>query len=204
MILPESSNGFAGLLYPERLLAASGTSSGCNIIAVAEPSAVISIVLHTIYGSSCAQDNPSTLDLITAVEALHKYGVSVQRHLTPETPLLACMTARLRSSSSAPLHFYALAGKYDLYDLAVRASSHLLAVDISDIPLDIVERMGPIYLKRLIVLQLGRQEVLKELLLAPPETHPFTRTCEAEGQATLALTWQLFGAYFIWEMRPGK
>ena len=204
-ILAESSNEFAGLLSAAQLSAASSASGEYGVVPVSELSTVLNIVLHVIYGGSFAPYNTSTDDIVAAVDALHKYGVSVRKHLSVAhgSPLLSDITTQMRTSRSAPLHFYALAGKYDSYDLAARASAYLLAVKLNEVPLDLIDRMGPVYLKRLIALQQGRLDILRDLLAGPPSTHQITPSCSSEDQAALARAWQLVGAYFIWEMRPG-
>jgi hypothetical protein len=47
-----------------------------------------------------------------------------------------------------PLQLYALAAHYDIFDLAVPTSSHLLSFPLSRLSDEMVERMGAIYLKR--------------------------------------------------------
>lgn len=51
-----------------------------------------------------------------------------------------------------PLDLYALAASYDLYDLAVAASSHLLSMTLAMLTDEMAERIGPIYVKRLFFL----------------------------------------------------
>lgn len=63
-----------------------------------------------------------------------------------------------------PLELYALAAHFDLLDLAVQTSPHLLALPLSILTDPIVERMGAIYTKRLFFLHLGRADALKRIL----------------------------------------
>ncbi|KIP09644.1 hypothetical protein PHLGIDRAFT_34294 [Phlebiopsis gigantea 11061_1 CR5-6] len=198
VLLAKSSNNFAGLLSPGSL-ASSPKSEEYTFLSVAESFPVFNIVLHAMYEMPCAALRPSAVEILTALTALVKYGADLQRLSPHGTPLLELATTRL---ADAPAQFYALAGKYDLYDLAVRSSAHLLSARLQDLPIELVDMMGPIYLQRLISLQLGRQDRLKEVLEVPPDKHAPTATCGLADQDALASAWKLVGSYFIWEMRP--
>ena len=55
-----------------------------------------------------------------------------------------------------PLEVYALAAKYDLVNLAKRASSHLMSFELSSISDEMAEKIGARYLKRLVLFHLER------------------------------------------------
>ncbi|KAI6047233.1 hypothetical protein EDC04DRAFT_2887043 [Pisolithus marmoratus] len=101
-----------------------------------------------------------------------------------------------------PLELYALAASYDLYDLAVPTSSHLLSFSLSALTDEMVNRIGAKYLKHLFFLHFGRSDALKRLLLPPPHPHPPTATCDFTEQKKLTRAWALTSAYFAWDARP--
>ena len=196
-ILAASSNTFAHLIDPAAF--ATLAEGRYHVVVVREPSPVLNIILHAIYAISCAQYRPSNAELIAAVDALPAYGLETQKHLARETALFQLLATRLHTE---PLEFYALAGHHGVHDLAALASTHLLGCKIGGISLETADRMGAMYLSKLIALQLVRQDALKTILANPPEPHPFVETCGDEEQASLGRAWQLVAAYLIWEMRP--
>ncbi|KAK0186702.1 hypothetical protein F5146DRAFT_140416 [Armillaria mellea] len=108
-------------------------------------------------------------------------------------------------SSHAPdnaLHLYALAAHFDLYDLAVLASAHLLSVRLFTLTEDMVRRIGAPYLRRLFTLHLGRKEALKRVLITPPRRHHPTLTCSAYSQEQFALDWVINVAQIVSEASP--
>jgi hypothetical protein len=197
LLLAQSSNHFATLIPEAPLL---NPQEQPMIVLIPELMSVLNIILHAVYDLSCAPYAPSDADLIVAIDRLPVYGLSVQKHMAPASVFFEVVAMRLHQM---PIDFYALAGRHDLYDLAVRTSAHLLGYKVDCMPLETVDRIGPIYLKRLIALQLGRQEALKALLAQPPTTHDYSDKCGMEEQSSLARAWWLVAAYFIWEMRPG-
>ena len=199
VMLARSSNGFAWLLSDVPSLLPHCPLQ-FHVAAVPETSPVLNIVLHAVYNKSCAEYEPADADVIAAVDRFGLYGLDVQQHLAPQTALFEFVATRV---PSAPLAFYALAGCYDLNDLGVRASGHLLGHRVRTIPVELVERMGPVYLKRLISLQLARQDMLRVLLVQPPEAHPFDATCGQEEQSALRRAWQLVAAYLIGFLETG-
>lgn len=172
-----------------------------NILPLRLDSTVLNILLHTIYNISAAHYAPSPDAVISAVESLEEYGLSVKTHLAPATPLY---TLFLGTAPHAPIEFYAVAGSYDLYHLAIPISSFLLTFSLASLTDDLVVKMGPLYLKRLFYLHLGRIEALKRLLLPPPQPHVPTATCDFSEQKKLTRAWALASAYLAWDVRPGE
>jgi hypothetical protein len=101
-----------------------------------------------------------------------------------------------------PLDLYALAATYDLYDLAVPTSSHLLSLSLASLTDEMAQRIGPVYVKRLFFLHFGRAEALKRLLLPPPHPHAPTPFCDFTDQKKLTRAWALASAYLAWDARP--
>jgi hypothetical protein len=196
-ILDASLNGFNSLL-PVRLGSApvDGTHS---IVVLPETAEVLNVILHTIYTISCSHFSPS-LDCITqSVDALRKYGISPKSYIAPNMPLYSLILSR---APLYPIELYALASENDLMDLAVAISSHLLSYNLSNLTDKLAVAIGPIYLKRLFFLHLGRNDALKRLLLSPPALHGPTSDCDFIQQKKLTRAWALATAYLAWDARP--
>ncbi|KAJ7283709.1 hypothetical protein C8J57DRAFT_1293340 [Mycena rebaudengoi] len=169
------------------------------VLDIPESSPVLNIILHAIYELSCAQYSPTFDTLVKAVDSMPIYGINPKSHILPSTSLF---TLLLSQAPLFPLELYALAAHYDVYDLAVPTSSHLLAFPLSRLTDVMAERMGPVYLKRLFFLHFGRAEALKRVLLAPPHPHPPTSSCDFQDQKGLTRAWALASAYLAWDIRP--
>jgi hypothetical protein len=170
------------------------------VLTVPERSHVLNIVLHAIYDLSCTQYSPSFDTLVEAVSALKTYGVALKNVITPSSPLYDVL---LTHAIARPLDLYALASQNDLYDLAVATSSYLLSFSLSMISDEMAERIGPIYLKRLFFMHLGRAEVLRSILLPPPHPHTPTSVCAYSQQKNLTRAWTLASAYLAWDAQAG-
>jgi len=195
-ILAASTNGFNSLLplkEPDRPEGAG------NILPLHIDSVILNILLHAIHNMSVVHYAPSPEAVIAAVESLEKYGLSVRTYLTPASPL---STLFLGTAPRAPIEFYATAGAYDLNHLAIPISSFLLSYSLASLTDELVAKMGPLYLKRLVFLSLGRIEALKRLLLPPPQPHEPTANCDFAEQKKLTRAWALASAYLAWDARP--
>ncbi|KAH7924514.1 hypothetical protein BV22DRAFT_501686 [Leucogyrophana mollusca] len=173
----------------------SPNGSAESVITISESSTTLNIILHTIYGLSCAHYLPSYEAVSTAVAALAANEIPVKRFMTPSSPLSDLVLAH------APLHpidAYVLAAKYDLHDLAVPVSSHLLSFDLSSITDEMAKQIGSHYLKRLFLLHYERVEGLKRIIMPPPNSHPPTPTCTSTDQGKLATAWTLATASLVW------
>lgn len=170
------------------------------MIAVRESSEVLNVVLHTIYGISCAQYRPSFDTIATAIASLKTYGIPLREHLTPSTPLFELLMSH---APLVPLQLYTLAASHDLYDLAALTSSYLHSFSLASLTDEMAEDMGPVYLKRLFFLHYGRADALKRILLAPPHPHAPTPQCDFTDQKKLTRAWALASAYLAWDARAG-
>ncbi|KAH9048939.1 hypothetical protein EDB84DRAFT_1556405 [Lactarius hengduanensis] len=195
-IAAASTNGFNSLLP---LKEHSHPEDAGNILPLHLDSIVVNILLHTIYNMSVAHYAPTPDAVISTVESLEEYGLSVKTYLAPATPLY---TLFLGTAPQAPIEFYALAGSYDLHHLAIPISSFLLSYSLASLTDELAVKMGPMYLKRLFYLHLGRVEALKRLLLPPPQPHVPTSTCDFSEQKKLTRAWALASAYLAWDVRP--
>jgi hypothetical protein len=197
-ILSVSTNGFSSLLPLKEQVHPEHAGS---ILAVHHNSIVLNILLHTIYNMSAAHFSPTPEAVIAAVESLENYGLSVQSYMAPASPLY---TLFLGTAPQAPIDFYALSGAYDLQHLAIPISSFLLSYSLASLTDELTVKMGPLYLKRLFYLHLGRVEALKRLLLPPPQPHVPTANCDFTEQKKLTRAWALASAYLAWDVRPGQ
>lgn len=170
-------------------------------VPVPESSSVLNVVLCAIYGISSAQYCPTLDTLSQALSSLKTYGVSLSVVIASNTPLYNVL---LEMAPDHPLDIFALASQYDLYSLAASSSSYLLSLSLSTLSDEMAERIGPIYLKRLFFMHLGRAEVLRSILLPPPYPHIPTSTCDYKQQKNLTRAWTLASAHLIWDARAGK
>lgn len=98
------------------------------VLELSETSTVLNVILHTIYDMSCAHYSPTFETLTTAVRRLPLYGVRPKTRISPSRPLYSLL---LSQAPLYPLELYTLAAQFDLYELAVPTSSHLLAFPLS-------------------------------------------------------------------------
>ncbi|KAG5646589.1 hypothetical protein DXG03_002893 [Asterophora parasitica] len=195
ILLAASDNGFHSLLSPPP----PPSKDQDRIINVPETSAVINIILHTIYDMSCSHYSPSFSQLSTAVKRLPFYGIQPQSYIMTSTPLFTLLHSH---APLCPLELYTLAASFDLYELAVSTSSHLLSFPLSSMSDEMSDAIGPVYLKRLFFLHFGRADALKRVLLPPPHPHPPTEECDFSDQKKLTRAWALASAYLAWDARP--
>jgi hypothetical protein len=181
-------------------LPALSGDAAISIMHVAEPSEVINIILHLIYQIPCEQYSPTFDSIVTVVNALPRYGLRPGDHIVPLKPL---HTLLLSQAPLYPVDIYALASRFDLFDLAQLTSPYVLPYLPWTFSDEIVTRIGPIYLKRLFALYLERSDALKSILLHPLHPHPPTGECDFVEQKTLARSWALSTAYLAWDAQPG-
>ncbi|KAI0329196.1 hypothetical protein GY45DRAFT_1346679 [Cubamyces sp. BRFM 1775] len=166
---------------------------------LSESGDVVNVVLHTMYGFSCTHFHPTLETVEAALDALTKYGVCVQTYAAPYQPLHQLI---LSLAPYRPIETYAIAGQYQLEDLAVTISGHLLSFDLSTITDALATKMGPVYLKRLFLLHQARLDALKSIILKPPESHPTTPGCNPAQHGLLTRAWALATAQFVWDATP--
>ena len=193
-----SGNGFASMLAE---LNSTRVSTQISVINIPEIAQTLNIVLLTIYGKSSADFRPTLEVLLDAVDEFEKFGIDPKRFIQPNLPLFDLVRFHMPLQ---PLRVYSMAGHYDLFDLAVAASSHLLGYKLGSIPDDTCTYMGALYVRRLYDLHISRTEALKKVLVQPPEPHPSTPHCSMMDQTKVARAWALSTAYLIWDVRPGK
>ncbi|KAK0473438.1 hypothetical protein IW261DRAFT_1370316 [Armillaria novae-zelandiae] len=188
-LIEASSNGFDSLL-----------ALGCLLQVVPEHSEQLNIMLHAVYGISCALFQPTIDTILTVVCMLPKYGLQPKNYVAPTLPLFNDIRYRMPTS---PLLTYVISSNYDLAELAVLTSAYLLSLDISTMSEDMVEFINPVYLKRLFDLQRTRMNALKGQLALLPEPHPATPECDFIAQKALTRAWVHSAAHLIWSARAG-
>ncbi|RPD81967.1 hypothetical protein L226DRAFT_528175 [Lentinus tigrinus ALCF2SS1-7] len=170
------------------------------VVPVPHPSEVVNVLLHIIYGLSCAQYLPTLETVEAAVDSLSLlYGVSVAALAAPGMPLFTLIHS---FAPVRPLDAYALAAHHAMEDLAVTISSHLLAYNLARLPDTAAEKMGPIYLKRLFLLHQSRIVALRNILFKPPAVHLPVTGCGQEIQQMMMRAWALAVAQLVWDVLP--
>ena len=172
------------------------------VVAVPQPSTVVNIILHTMYGQSCIHYLP-TLEMVeVALDALaYSYGVPLRPLALPTLPIY---TLLLSFAPFRPLDAYAVAGKHSLEEAAVAISSHLLAYDLARLPDSTAEKMGVLYLKRLFLLHQSRLLELRNILFKAPATHPQTAACDETSQQKMLRAWAFAVAQLVWDVLPSE
>jgi len=169
------------------------------IIDVPESSAILDIIVHILYGISCAKHNPSFDDLEAAINRMPVYGLVPRSLIVPSSPLYELL---LSHAPIYPIQIYSLAGHLGIHELAINTSSHLLSYNLAELTDDLAKRMGAKYLRRLMSLHLNLIESLKSIILQPPHPHPATPECDFFEQKKLSRAWALSASYLVWDSRP--
>lgn len=171
-----------------------------KVIAIPEHSGVLNILLHTFCELSMAEDLSSMEDYSTAVDRLSAYGLSPQDHIQPNKPLFSALLAQAQAHA---IQVYTLAAHYELHELAVRVSAHLLSYYPPDMSDDTAVRMGGRYVCRLLKLHISLVSALRRIVLAPPVAHGASPICDPVKQQELRRAWVLAASYLVWEAKPG-
>ncbi|CAE6472485.1 unnamed protein product [Rhizoctonia solani] len=169
------------------------------IIPLSEDAALLNIILLIVYRLPMERYRPDLQLMCRAMPALVSYGYRLDNLLAPTTEAFRLLIAH---SATHPLVVYALAAGYSLEHLAVASSRNTLGIELSQITDDLAAVMGPIYLRRLFFLHLGRADALKHLLLEPPAGHMPLPHCGPEDQKSLTRAWALAIAYMAVEAKP--
>ncbi|KIK62764.1 hypothetical protein GYMLUDRAFT_490373 [Collybiopsis luxurians FD-317 M1] len=194
IILAASENRFGFLIPPPSM-----QQSTDPVIRVLETSSILNIILHLVYNMPCEQYSPPFKTLSDAVDRLSSYGIHPKAHIVARSPLYNLL---LSYAPTLPIEVYTLAAKHDLLELATLTSPHLLSFDLSKLNDGMVEAMGPVYLRKLFFLHVGRCDALKRLLLQPPQPHSPIPTCTMQQQNYLTRAWALATARLVWDVRP--
>ena len=194
-LLTASSNDFGSLLPPRDM----GIREEC-VLALPETSIVVNIVLHIIYGLSCGVYTPSLETLNGASRALRNYGVLLPFYATRGGQIYELLLAE---APRRPLQTFAIAAENNFEELAVAISPHLLPYGAKDIPDEIAQQAGPLYLKRLFCLREARYDLMRQIIVAPPYPHAPDRNCGPADRQGLSRAWTLAAAQLVWDFRNG-
>ncbi|KAB5595393.1 hypothetical protein CTheo_1070 [Ceratobasidium theobromae] len=190
-ILAVEDAEFPGLPDPQ--------DDGPMVIPVPETACVLNVVLLIVYRLPMERYHPDLPLMCRAMPALVSFGYQLGDLVQPKSEAFHLLMAH---STTYPLVVYALAASYKLEHLAVACSQNTLGIELSQITDDLATVMGPIYLRRLFFLHLGRTDALKRLLLEPPAGHMPMPNCDIENQQSLTRAWALAIAYMAVEARP--
>ncbi|KJA22773.1 hypothetical protein HYPSUDRAFT_40564 [Hypholoma sublateritium FD-334 SS-4] len=159
----------------------------------------LNVILHTLHRTSPAANAPDFDTLVTSIDHMPRYGISPRRFIRPMSLIheLLLSYAPLR-----PLDLYALGAHHKIPSLAVSSSSQLLSWDLTTITDSMAERIGAVYLKKLMLLHVDRNTTLRNIILHSPNPHPSTKECNFNDQRSLTRAWALVIAYLAWEAKP--
>ncbi|EJU06599.1 hypothetical protein DACRYDRAFT_97975 [Dacryopinax primogenitus] len=170
------------------------------ILPLPEPSDVLNVILHFLYHLPCTQFLPTLSTLHAVLNALQAYSIPTYPHSFLSYSLCSLLSPH---SAAQPLYTYALAASANLEGLAIFASRFCLHVPLSEITEPMAALMGPLYMRRLLFLHLGRVEALKRTLASPPAMHPPSASdCDVSDQKRITRAWALATAYLAWGARP--
>ncbi|CAL1707903.1 unnamed protein product [Somion occarium] len=108
-----------------------------DILSLPEDAIVLNLVLHCIYNLSFSHYFPSLDNVLIAVNAMKKYGMPLNRYVARGTALFRQIVSQ---APLQPIEVYMVAAENDLFDLAVEASSNLLAFPLFRIDDDMAAR----------------------------------------------------------------
>ena len=171
-----------------------------EIIRIDCPSQELDIIFHALYGTLITANSVDILIYIKAIDLMPGYGLIPAAVIRSPTPLYNIL---LSQAPLRPIDVYALAARHDLEELAVTVSSHLVSNDLKKISDELALGMGPIYLKRLVLLQRDRFNALKSIVLRPPYPHPPTDQCGLQEQKSQTRVWALATAHLAWNTDIG-
>lgn len=160
----------------------------------------LNIILHLLHNISPAANSPDFDTVVASINHMPKYGMSPQLFIRQTTPFFEFL---LSHAPLRPLDLYALGAFHSIDDLCISASSYLLSYNLANITDQMAERMGAVYLKKLMLLHLERSRALRNIILQTLHPHAATRECSFEDQRKLTRAWALVGAYLVWDGKPG-
>ncbi|KAG8816385.1 hypothetical protein FRC17_000344 [Serendipita sp. 399] len=184
ILLGESNNNFRGYLVDPNTQSLSAAARRFHVTKVIphlvpESSTLFNLILHVFYNFDPTIYKPDLSLIAELLDALPLYGVDVIR---PFSEGKYFFKITLDHAPAAALDTYTLVCRHRLETLAVKCSQYLISVPLHHLTDEHCISMGPVYLRRLVFLHLGRIERLKILLKAPPASHPPSLLCDALDQ----------------------
>ncbi|KAJ7598746.1 hypothetical protein C8J56DRAFT_172944 [Mycena floridula] len=187
ILIAASNNRFGGL------------DSSPYVQPLSDSASTVNIILHLVHDMPLSE-LPTFDTLRAVVHRLPVYGLAPKAYISPTKPLFEHF---LSYAAIDPWEVYALAAIFDIHELAVAASSYLLSSSLATLTDEMAQRIGSVYLNRLVRLHLKRMERLKRLILSPPHLHPQTDSCSSVEQREVISAWTMKAAALAWEANPG-
>lgn len=100
-------------------------------------------------------------------------------------------TLLLRHARSHPFRAYAIAASHNMESVCLLVSQYTLSISLSTLSEADALAAGPLYVRRLAFLHLGRREALKRVVKDPPNGHPPTAACPQRNQDVVPRAWNL-------------
>ncbi|KAG8820069.1 hypothetical protein FRC19_009176 [Serendipita sp. 401] len=210
LLLDNSNNHFDGKLVDPRT---RGTILGTVHLSVkhpqtlqfphlvSEPSQVFNLLLDVLLDQDPVRYQPAPPIISDLLACLTKYGISLDGRFSQQKPFYNFV---LSSAISFPLDTFALVCKYDLEELAIESSRYVLPTPLDQLTDEHCVTMGPLYLRRLILLYQNHNEGLKGLLKAPPNGHEPNGFCDTDSQKNnLEKLWKDAVSELWWEGSGG-
>lgn len=193
-LLSASSSRFAFLLDPYVDQATSQT------IQVTEDAQTLNVMLHVIYNISFHLYSPPLEILLQAIRTFEKYGLTLDMHILPGTPLFEDIVLK---TPCQPLEVYLIAAEYDLFELARAASGYLLSTSLLFLPEAAILRLNVEYLSMLYNLHKLRTMVLQHLVSQPPDGHEPKFHCGFSECQAMRSAWSVTASMFVLQANPG-
>ncbi|KAH6906579.1 hypothetical protein BKA70DRAFT_1288050 [Coprinopsis sp. MPI-PUGE-AT-0042] len=173
------------------------------IAQVPESAIILNIIFCAVYGISCDATAPSVADICHSVDRMYLNGLDPVRIIQKGTPLYTLLMTR--HTPYHPLMVFSTAAQHGIESLAQDASSHLLGMGLEDIDDASACRMGPLYLKRLSLLNVNRVRALKRIVLNTiPAFHTLTRRrkgCSTAIQKAMSKDWVCTVTQLTWDAK---
>ncbi|GAB1521213.1 hypothetical protein RhiXN_05764 [Rhizoctonia solani] len=159
-------------------------------------SEVFNVVLLALYQFSIQEFMPSSQTLREVIYALASLGIDPSMIAHTRSELYGLL---LKSAAADPLPMYASAAQCSFEPLAVSVSALTLRTPLHEITEELAQQMGPVYLKRIFFLHLGREAALRRIVLPQPSLHPpeSNLKCDTQSQKSIQRAWTLASAYVI-------
>jgi len=183
----QSTNHFGQIIPIEDDAAADAPLGAVLAISLGEPASVLNLILLIVYGMPCANYAPSLETIEEALRWLDKYGISIPDESSP-TDVWSLV---IQHGSAQPIRAYAVAAAHDMHDVCVKISPLTLGTSLDHLSEADALTMGPIYLRSLFFLHLGRRDALKRVIEKQPVLHDGTYSCTASHPAEVLRSWDL-------------
>jgi len=162
-------------------------------------SEAVNLALFALYNLNASAFNPTTGLITQALDFLIDHGILPGDCITSTNPF--CESIRTLGVRY-PLETFIMVAYFDLEHLAIDVSRNLLSLPLYTITEEVALTIGPMYLKRLFFLHLGRVDRLKQLMFQVPEAHGQNKDCYDSEQRRLQLEWRSLAVTLAFEASP--